>query len=509
MDIALFRDMIESVNSASVAGVVHDAANIIAGLQSSSQTNVVDCGLLMVRYNYIKESALVDSLISYTNGVASDVFVNGAWRNPYDSDILFAFTPGSNVRVVPGAVSFVFNHYVSNLSSPYELQFDADDGLGYRTITSSGTTASYSSDGQKHLKLKLIIGNDVYESHCRLTVHPYMQPAPTPPSIYDTLSVTGLYADAFYRAMVSYPNSTTFNKQPLIVSEGFDPWKLSPENDIHSFSGFGKISKLSQSNTSTRNYLFNHFDVYYVDWYDCGADIRANAEVLKEVIGWVNSHNTSGLPNIVLGQSMGGLIARYALRDMEIKGELHNTSLFISHDVPYLGANVSIGLQYMYWDLLEAVDNLGVGGLVSSLLGQDAYNTLRDIGSYTSVRQMLSLYVGSDHVMTSSVHDSFREKLLQMGFPRGSATCPIEIVAIVNGGRTRSGNASIYNQGDMLIKCCAQTTSNIIEAIAFFKDFRRNWSVAIPGKGHVTYNYEVYPYLTNNTTVHKAELKIQ
>src|SRR5690606_13123572 len=52
-------------------------------------------------------------------------------------------------------------------------------------------------------------------------------------------------------------------------------------------------------------------------------------------------------PNVVLGQSMGGVIARWALRDMEDKGQNHQTRLFISYDAPHQGANVPQGYQHL------------------------------------------------------------------------------------------------------------------------------------------------------------------
>jgi len=57
--------------------------------------------------------------------------------------------------------------------------------------------------------------------------------------------------------------------------------------------------------------------------------------------------------NVVLGMSMGGLVARYALRDMEVRRAAnpslpaHDTRLYISHEAPHQGANVPLGFQYM------------------------------------------------------------------------------------------------------------------------------------------------------------------
>ncbi|MDT0678526.1 hypothetical protein [Autumnicola musiva] len=131
-------------------------------------------------------------------------------------------------------------------------------------------------------------------------------------------------------------------RKPLIVAEGLDTGLLGAsgtigDSDITDFltsirlSGSNELRDLITNNTSI------DYDVVYVNW-DNGTDyLQRNAYVLEEVIKWVNQEKTangSTTPNVVLGQSMGGVIARYALRDMENRNKPHNTSLYISHDAP-------------------------------------------------------------------------------------------------------------------------------------------------------------------------------
>ncbi len=63
--------------------------------------------------------------------------------------------------------------------------------------------------------------------------------------------------------------------------------------------------------------------------------------------------------NVIMGMSMGGLVVRYALRDMEINNIAHDTRLFISHDAPHCGANVPVSYQALVqhlapWKLINA-----------------------------------------------------------------------------------------------------------------------------------------------------------
>lgn len=143
--------------------------------------------------------------------------------------------------------------------------------------------------------------------------------------------------------------------RPLIVAEGFDPGHLlTPEQqfamtDFVSFrnsilnSNSVQLTDLLQSNTQV-------YDIIYVDWARGTDFLQRNALLLERVIRWVNEQKAldgSTEPNTVLGQSMGGLIARWALRDMENRGLPHQTNLFINWDGPMLGANIPMAYQHM------------------------------------------------------------------------------------------------------------------------------------------------------------------
>lgn len=89
--------------------------------------------------------------------------------------------------------------------------------------------------------------------------------------------------------------------------------------------------------------------VYYQNYRDGGADyIERNAMVLRELIVQTNQTlvaNGSQESLVVIGPSMGGLISRVALRQMELDGLQHNTRLYVSFDSPHKGANISMGIQ--------------------------------------------------------------------------------------------------------------------------------------------------------------------
>lgn len=141
-------------------------------------------------------------------------------------------------------------------------------------------------------------------------------------------------------------------RKPLIVAEGFDAGIiLAPEmaNGMNTYISFRK--SLQVSGTELQNLIWNsnkQYDIIYVDWNNGVDFLQKNAFALEAVIAWVNSVKIGTEKNVVLGQSMGGVIARYALADMEQSSLDHKTRLFVSHYAPQQRANIPVSVQYMF-----------------------------------------------------------------------------------------------------------------------------------------------------------------
>ena len=90
------------------------------------------------------------------------------------------------------------------------------------------------------------------------------------------------------------------------------------------------------------------YDLVFIDYNNGTDDIVRNANLFKSVLAWVNSEKALGgstQQNVVMGISMGGLVARYALADLTKTNIATQTRLLITHDSPHQGANVPVGLQ--------------------------------------------------------------------------------------------------------------------------------------------------------------------
>lgn len=143
------------------------------------------------------------------------------------------------------------------------------------------------------------------------------------------------------------------HRKPLIIVEGFDPnedygYKIvfDEYNDEQ-----GLLNSRYEMNDLLNTYVHEEgYDVYFINFgYENNThSIEDNAEWLKMAINEINSLKAdcgSVEQNVVIGASMGGLVSRWALSEMEADSVDHETELFISFDSPLKGANVPIGYQ--------------------------------------------------------------------------------------------------------------------------------------------------------------------
>ena len=166
---------------------------------------------------------------------------------------------------------------------------------------------------------------------------------------------------------------------------------------------------------------------------DGGGDfIQRNAFILIELINTINGMKTGNEENVVIGPSMGGLISRYALRYMEQYSIPHETRLYVSFDAPHLGANVPIGLQYLFNYLLNGDPNVPEAEfLVNDLLNSAAAKQML-IDHYTPHLLNGSAYEQDptliDAMGAANFREVFQNELDAMGLPLNTRN-----IAITNG----------------------------------------------------------------------------
>ena len=178
-------------------------------------------------------------------------------------------------------------------------------------------------------------------------------------SISSTIAYQGVGESAAFVGQGEYEifldNTNSVLDKPIFLLDGFDPGNTRNIASIYNFLNYGTGQNLA---TDLRNQGYDiiilNFPTYTrpstTTVIDGGVDfIQRNAMILVALINQINSQKVGTQKNVVIGPSMGGLIARYALRYMEMNPPLnHDTRLYLSFDSPHKGANVPIGMQHLF-----------------------------------------------------------------------------------------------------------------------------------------------------------------
>lgn len=239
---------------------------------------------------------------------------------------------------------------------------------------------------------------------------------------------------------IYYDNVDGILDKPIFFVDGFDPGDSRTISMMYDLLNFG--DPIENLGDVVRNAGYDiivlNFPTYTstsdgITSIDGGGDyIQRNAFILTELINTINNIKTGDEENVVIGPSMGGLISRYALRYMEQNNQSHETRLYVSFDTPHLGANVPIGLQYLFNYLLNGDPNVpDAEFLVNSLLNSAAAKQML-VDHYTSHLLDGSSYE-QDPTLTNQLgainfRNAFQNELDAMGFPLNTRN-----IAITNG----------------------------------------------------------------------------
>lgn len=469
-------------------------------------------GVMILSGNYFKYNRFADnaypSKINYSNNQFSDKFIGSTWQNPYEERQLFAIAPSiSTYKGLQLKVKLPTNLFLSNYPTTIQnIQIDFSDGLGYRIVaydqlinvnyTQPNTyTWKYKitlTDGQTMLShSKIVIENGLNATEITSPIGPALlstqsttQAIVAPPdpalagyskkTIVSTTQYLGYNASA--TIYIRYAAGGNTIRKPLIVAEGFDDGIiLKPEQEAGSnnINNFLESTNSFRSNSLALENEMNTYDIIYVDWNNGVTFLQRNAYVLQEVIKWVNQNKTTTTQNVVLGQSMGGLIARYALKDMENRSLPHETRLYVSHDAPHLGANTPVSVQLSARHLRNLYVNTPIAFATGEIIIPLAYNfaegfsdIINLFGGNTSVapnitplqafsladtpatRQMTYNWVNTLGGINNTIHDAWQQDLASKGYPSGTVAKPVRNIAIANGsecGVTQTDNGNIMS----------------------------------------------------------------
>lgn len=321
----------------------------------NSPANQIPFGIIHYDYNEAREDAISQNLLTSNGGQLFDV--QSRPYSPYLQKEVFLSTPlhSKSIQLVNEFIlpsNLIFSNVGKTISS---IKVDFGNGQGFQSVNQNqAIQISYTSFGEKNITTKITYSDQSeVVAHSKLTLI-----AAASKNYYVADHVETIFGTPFLDEEGSTETGSAEISvflacghkslvKPLIWVEGFNPsmvGNLTAERmeDILSSGNFDGTDIRTLCNEEG-------YDLIYVDFTKGGDWIEKNGLVVREVIKWANARkeeNGSTEQNIVIGESMGGVVAKYALRKMELLGEDHETKTYMSLDSPHQGANIPLSAQY-------------------------------------------------------------------------------------------------------------------------------------------------------------------
>ncbi|MDR0231796.1 MAG: hypothetical protein LBI82_06720 [Dysgonamonadaceae bacterium] len=392
-------------------------------IEATATGNATPLAMMHYLYDKLDDDALNKGWMTYGNGRIWDV---AGKPSPYLKRNLFAVAP-QNTIFDGNTVAFVFKSdlfFRNNSQNISRLEINFNDEGGYKTATwNTPLSHTFSSSGEKTIAYRITYSDGTsYLSKTKIYINePQTQLRAGGRSVpLDKRS--GIHSGGELEIRYASDNTSQTLKKPLIIAGPFD---MSSILTLTDFSGYDLEKILKEVPDIEKAIDWLEYDIVYLRYNDGLDDIFRNAALFKQAIKWVNENKApDASPNVVLGISMGGLVARYALRSMEIDVEKgvegaqgHNTWKYISFDSPHKGANLPLGLQAMIRDIqnfavaiygFKVWDPAKIVPILAQLYG---------VLDAKATRQMLIYYCNKNMQIDNSEHEKFQQEYDRVGFP--------------------------------------------------------------------------------------------
>jgi hypothetical protein len=240
-----------------------------------------------------------------------------------------------------------------------------------------------------------------------------------------------------------------------------------------------------------------------VDWKNSRKDMTYNAMHIVALIDHLKCTYPNDHEIVVIGESMGGVIGRYALTFMETddyqdgywsytdpttgiaidfkepcKPELmHKTRLLMTFDSPHQGANVPLSLQEFYKSIFEGALGLaGIGKVLTApvrIVMENVFNV--GLGS-DAVEQLLLYHADMKNPFCNTSvyncyyphwkHTNFFDRLEEMGdYPRYCKLMALSNGALAGNKQTRAYSHADRIAGDILFKFDSEIYARVLHFI--------------------------------------------
>lgn len=266
-------------------------------------------------------------------------------------------------------------------------------------------------------------------------------------------------------------------RKPVLIVEGFDPF-----NDRNLDPSAEDIVNM-QAKCKEDNHLYwasndegladelreQGYDVLILNFANGSGELHQNAMTVIEAINYINQHKITNNELVVIGPSMGGLLARYALAYMEENNMEHYTKLFLSFDAPHQGANVCLGVQHAMRFMLNSTNVSILQFLPSAMDYVDKFN--QRLLDAPATKQMLLYHhsqTGGLSADSDPMFQQFQQNLHNLNFPHDGYPVKCKKIAISNGsaiGQEQYG----FNEGDNLFTFTGYVPNPILPTTLYLR----------------------------------------
>ncbi|WAC13944.1 esterase/lipase family protein [Dyadobacter pollutisoli] len=418
-------------------------------IQNRTKNNIIPIGILDVEGTLLNEQQLkeAEQKNSIKNNSPQDYerirFLSASvlQEEVYQAEVQFKISPDLLIANRPSSIQ--------------SIEIDFSDGKGFTNykVVNQLIHHKFNSLGKNAIKIKLQTPKGSYLFESVVNVMQFERKKPnrefqvtTSPIAFDTVT----YRNGSNHRTSAVPGA---NVRILLGCDGvFDkPLLLVEGTDLGEDVNLDKLEAVWTGGQQRvlEDYTAEGYDPVFLDWQNSHDFIQNNAQVLKAVINEINQTKVGNSQLIVIATSMGGLVSRWALREMENASQQHHVSHLICHDTPHQGANIPIGLTQLYWEIpIDVMENLLV--LALSRTWANYYHALQAPSS----RQMLMHWGGQPNLGVGNKHpdfDIFRTALTALGNGGYPATC--RNIAMINGSMDASDRSLFddFNYGDRIV----------------------------------------------------------
>lgn len=509
----LYRELY--ISSIRQTGLIQPT-DLFDSIDSIGALDLIPIGIINRKCDSIKLDAYTNNLLVFDDNKLIDG--SNTSESPYQT--LRCFSGSALIDTAKtGNVKFLFSD-LFNIIEPDEnidsLLVDFDDGGGPIKINSNEEKEiTYFNTGVKNISIEEYTSTGTYKCMSQLFIqNPIFLSIEPPSELFDfsgpyniSTNYNGQPISGSYLIYFGTNNTSGNIRKPLILVEGFDP---NNTNDFTKIYGFGNNQDILND---LRSY---NYDIIILDFKDANIKIQANGKLLESLISGINTiKEDTNEDLIIVGASMGGLVARYALAEMEHNNVNHHTRLFASLDTPHMGAYYPMSAQLLLNQLKKSCNS-------SMFINELLYDKLKPIFNLLdcdAARQMLIYHYGT-RLLTSygllkfksdALHDNlFNEfnSLTPTGFPQkcknialscGSGTGIPQLGHTINTPFKYIDYDDIAEKADIKITMSALTGGDPLPNLILYLD-------AILGESYTLWGVKRFRYILSDSNLTNISL---